>query len=128
MNSVSLKNYYYKYKPIYDPYVWHQYVGIQEDVEINRYIINDGATIIFWNDGTKTISKRDQDDKFDKELGFLFAYFQKKWSYSRNTRKKVLSCIKENQIKEFLFEFYVKDSKQSKEKARKYLSNLVIEK
>lgn len=101
---------------------------MEKELKVSRYIINENATILFWDDNTKTISKRDQEDKFDKELGFLFAYFQKKWSDSRNTRKKVLSCIKESKIKDFLFEFYAKDSKQTKEKARKYLSNLIVEK
>lgn len=98
------------------------------NAEISRYIINENATILFWDDGTKTISKRDKEDKFDKELGFLYAYFYKKCGYSKTSRKKILSCIKENKIKEFLFEFYVKDSKQEKDKARKHLSNLSIEK
>ena len=40
---------------------------------LDKYIINENATILFWSDNTKTISKRHEDDKFDKELGFLFA-------------------------------------------------------
>lgn len=98
------------------------------NAELLRYIINDGATILFWDDGTKTISKRHKEDKFDKEIGFLYAYFYKKWGDSKTSRKKVLNSIKEDKIKDFLFEFYVKDSKQEKDKARKYLSNLSIEK
>lgn len=98
------------------------------EVEIERYIINEWATIIFWDDGTKTISKRHKEDKFDKELGFLFAYFYKKWEGSNSSRKRVIDSVDYKKIKTFLFEFYVKDSDKTYEQARKYLSNLVIEK
>lgn len=41
-----------------------------------KYIINKGATILFWNNGDKTVVKRTQDDEYNKVLGFLWAYFQ----------------------------------------------------
>lgn len=97
-----------------------------EDAEIDRYIINENATIIFWDDETKTISKRHKEDKFDKELGFLFAYFYKKYKGSKASRKRVIECIDYKKIKQFLFEFYVNDSKKSYDEAKKYLSNLVV--
>lgn len=96
--------------------------------EVKRYIINDGATIIFWYDGTKTISKRHKEDKFDKELGFLFAYFYKKWGDNKSAQKRVINSIDYKNIKTFLFEFYVKDSGKTTEQAKKYLSNLIVEK
>ncbi len=121
-----------------NPYIWtpRSFVDCDwinrtffgSECKIKRYIINEGATILFWDDNTKTISKRHEEDEFDKELGFLYAYFYKKWGKSKTSRKKVLQCIKEDKIKDFLFEFYVKDTKQDKEKARKYLSNLDIAK
>ena len=96
--------------------------------EIKRYIINDGATIIFWYDGTKTISKKHKEDKFDKEIGFLFAYFYKKWGDNKSAQKRVINSIDYKNIKTFLFEFYVKDSGKTTEQAKKYLANLVVEK
>jgi len=96
--------------------------------KIERYIINDGATIIFWSDGTKTISKRHKEDKFDKEIGFLFAYFYKKWGDNKSAQKRVINSIDYKNIKTFLFEFYVKDSGKTTEQAKKYLANLVVEK
>lgn len=96
------------------------------ETDIERYIINENATIIFWGDGTKTISKRHKEDKFDKELGFLFAYFYKKYKGSKASRKRVIECIDYKKIKTFLFEFYVNDSKKSYDEAKKYLSNLVV--
>lgn len=58
-----------------------------------RYIINKGATILFWQDGTKTIVKRNKDDKYDKRLGFLIAYFQKNSGLSRNKANKYLDSL-----------------------------------
>ena len=95
--------------------------------EIKKIIINYGATIIFWGDGDKTISRRHEEDKFDKDLGFLFAYYYKKCGFTKAGRKRVLDCINYDKIKTFLFEFYVKESKQTHEQARKYLANLKVD-
>lgn len=95
---------------------------------LEKYIINENATILFWNDGTKTISKRHKEDKFDKELGFLYAYFYKKYKGSKASMKRVLDCIDFKNIKTFLLEFYINDSGKSREQAKKYLSNLVVAK
>ena len=91
---------------------------------IKKYIINDGATIIFWSDNTKTVSKRHKDDVFDKELGFLFAYYYKKCGLSNASRKRVINSIDYSHIKTFLFEMFVKYSGKTPEQARKYLKNL----
>lgn len=96
--------------------------------KIERYIINDGATIIFWSDGTKTISKRHKKDKFDKEIGFLFAYFYKKYKGSKASRKRLIDSIPYKNIKHFLFGYYLSRTGKSYEDAKKYLANLVVEK
>ena len=62
-----------------------------------RYIINKGATILFWNDGTKTIVKKSKDDKYDKRLGFLTAYFQKHCGLSKNQANKYLDRLMEEE-------------------------------
>ena len=93
-------------------------------LELEKYIINENATILFWNDDTKTISKRDKEDKFDKELGFLVAYFYKNYKGSKASMKRVLDTIDYKKIKTFLFEFYVNDTEKTYENAKKYLSNL----
>ena len=105
------------------------YVTYPKREKVERYIINEGATIIFWDDGSKTISKRDKKDKFDKELGFLFAYFYGKYKGSKASMRRVLHTIDYKKIKTFLFEFYVNNSENNDyEKARKYLSNLNVAK
>lgn len=96
----------------------------QRPTKIERYIINENATIIFWNDGTKTVSKRHKDDIFDKELGFLFAHYYKHCGLSNASRKRVIETIDYKHIKTFLFEMFVKNSGLTPEKARSYLKNL----
>lgn len=60
-----------------------------------RYIINKDATILFWSDGTKTVVKRSKNDKYDKRLGFLTAYFQKNCGMSKNKANKYLDNLEE---------------------------------
>ena len=58
-----------------------------------RYIINDGAIVLFWNDGTKTIVKRAKDDTDDVVKGFLWAYFEKMSGMSKTQANKYLKDI-----------------------------------
>ena len=45
--------------------------------KIDKVIFNDPATIIFWEDGTKTVVKCHDRDYFDKEKGFAMACLKK---------------------------------------------------
>lgn len=60
-----------------------------------RYIINKGATILFWDEDEeeKTIVKRSKDDKFNKRLGFLTAYFQYHSGLSKTQANKYLDSL-----------------------------------
>lgn len=55
-----------------------------------KYIINRGATVLFWEDGTKTVVKRAKDDEYNKIMGFLWAYFQKTSGLSRTKANEYL--------------------------------------
>lgn len=93
-----------------------------------KYIINKNATICFWNDGTKTVSKRHEYDEFDKEIGFLFCCYQhymKNWS--RNKRKKFISWFKYEHVKEFLFDLFVDKTDFTVAQAKDYLERLKVE-
>lgn len=61
----------------------------------DRYIINEGATILFWQDGTKTIVKRNKEDEHNPRLAFLTAYFQKNSGLSKNKANKYLDSLEE---------------------------------
>lgn len=62
-----------------------------------RYIINKGATILFWEDGDKTIVKRSKDDEYNKRLGFLTAYFQKHSGLTKNQANKYLANLQDEE-------------------------------
>ena len=47
--------------------------GIPTVPGINKVIFNNPATIVFWNDGTKTIVKCKENDSFDPEKGLAMA-------------------------------------------------------
>lgn len=61
----------------------------------SRYIINNNATILFWEDGSKTVVKRCDDDAYDKRLGFLIGYFQKNSGLSKTKANKFLRDLVE---------------------------------
>lgn len=67
---------------------------VKKEVELPKhYIINDGATILFWKDGTKTIVKRASDDEFNPRLAFLTAFFQRYCGMSKNKANKYLASL-----------------------------------
>ena len=45
--------------------------------KIKKVIFNNPATIVFWQDGTKTIVKCSKNEKFDPEKGFAMAISEK---------------------------------------------------
>lgn len=60
-----------------------------------KYILNQDACILFWNDDNKTIVKRAKDDNIDPVKGFLWAYFLKYSGLSRTKANKYLKEIEE---------------------------------
>ena len=71
------------------------YERIQKDLSnprIKNVIFNDPATIVFWEDGTKTVVKA-HDESFDKEKGLSMAIVKKmygnKGSYFNEIKKWV---------------------------------------
>ena len=49
---------------------------------IDRVIFNDPATIILWNDGSKTVVKRSDNDIWDSEKGFCMAVIKKLYGHT----------------------------------------------
>lgn len=60
---------------------------------IKNVIFNDPATIVFWEDGTKTVVKCQDGEEFDPEKGITMAFFKKmhgnKGSYFNEIKKWV---------------------------------------
>ena len=71
------------------PYSISDWMSVYESQKINslikKVIFNNPATIVYWNDGTKTVVKCDYNEYFDKEKGLAMAiskkYFDNKGSY-----------------------------------------------
>lgn len=112
-------------KVYFEPYIPNFIKKDYSEYLPNNYIINEGATILFYSCG-KVISKRNKNDKFDKELGFLVAFFKMWWNGSKQSQKNVINSVSD--LKTFMFEFFVAKTEMPKEKARKYLANLKVEK
>lgn len=56
-------------------------------------IINKDAAILFWDDGTKTVVRRAENDKPNKRVAFLNAYFQKMSGLSKNQANRYLDRL-----------------------------------
>ena len=66
---------------------------------IEKVIFNPPATIVLFKDGSKTVVKITKGDKFDYELGFLYAMAKHIFS-GRNQFKKFIEKWKEESEKE----------------------------
>ena len=71
-------------------------VKISNSTLPKKYIVNDKATILFWEDGTKTIVKKSKNDIFDPVKSYLWAYFQKHSGMSKTKANKYLAEINDN--------------------------------
>ena len=73
-------------------------INITKPIRIlpKKYIINHNATILFWNDGTKTIVKKSKDDEYNKKIGFLWAYFQKNSGLSKTKANEYLDNLEDD--------------------------------
>ena len=52
-------------------------IGMKKNQNIKKVIFNDPATIVLWNDGTKTVVKRGKNDTYDPEKGLAMAISKK---------------------------------------------------
>ena len=57
---------------------------------------NNYATIVYWNDGTKTVVKKSKEDEFIPEVGFAMALVKKMYG----NRSEILRWIENAEIKE----------------------------
>ncbi len=55
----------------------HLDTSSSSDLKVVKVIYNKPATIVFWNDGTKTVVVCDKKDKYDPEKGFYIACAKK---------------------------------------------------
>lgn len=68
-----IKNSHYGVNPVYGKdNLKNTFLGM-----ITKVIFNNPATIVFWNDGSKTVVKCNPEDKFDPEKGLAIACMKK---------------------------------------------------
>ncbi len=68
-----IKNSHYGVNPVYGKdNLKNTFLGM-----ITKVVFNDPATIVFWNDGSKTVVKCNPEDKFDPEKGLAIACMKK---------------------------------------------------
>lgn len=73
-----------------------EYIGvIFHDLEVKRIIFNPPATVIIWEDDTKTVVKCAEDDEFNPEIGVAMCYMKKIYGSRHAFSKKVESYIEE---------------------------------
>ena len=89
---------------------YRSYYDIRNDAEIQRniycnipeienVIFNDPATIVFWDDGTKTVVKCQDGDEFDPEKGLTMAIVKKAYGNKGNYCNKLKKWLpKEEQV------------------------------
>ena len=74
-------------------------IGSLRIPEIKNVIFNDPATIVFWEDGTKTVVKCQDGDKFDPEKGLSMAIAKKAYGNKGNYCNKLKKWLpKEEQV------------------------------
>ena len=64
-------------------------IGSLRIPEIKNVIFNDPATIVFWEDGTKTVVKCQDGDEFDPEKGLAMAIAKKAYGNKGNYCNKI---------------------------------------
>ena len=64
-------------------------IGSSHIPEIKNVIFNDPATIVFWEDGTKTVVKCQDGDEFDPEKGLAMAIVKKAYGNKGNYCNKL---------------------------------------
>lgn len=61
-----------------------------------KVIFNGPATIVFWEDGTKTIVKCAEGDKNDPKVGLLYAIAKKKFGNNSRIHKEIDKFVSSN--------------------------------
>lgn len=75
------------------------YKYVPRQYKPKRIIYNDPATIVFWEDGTKTVVKRAKGEKFNKYNAFTAALAKKMFGNNSRVNKVVAEGIEQKPIK-----------------------------
>ena len=87
----------------YYPNPWLKTETKTNDLTLPKKVIFDevnGATVLYWEDGTKTVVRKCKENKHDRRTAFLTAYFQKHCGLSKTKANKYLANLEEGEAKE----------------------------
>lgn len=91
VNSLSFTHYNFTKNPIIE--LSGYFIGTEAFDPIKKVIFNDPATIVLWNDGTKTVVKCQEGDTYSEELGLAMAiskkFFGNKSKYNEIFKKYI---------------------------------------
>lgn len=62
-------------------------------LDIKRAILSKPATIIIWEDDSKTVVKLTEEDTYNKKYGILMAYFQKGTGLTKRKASQLLEAL-----------------------------------
>lgn len=70
----------------------------KKNIKEDKVIFNDNkkTTVVLWKDGTKTIVKASSNDKFDRRVGYLTAFYQKHCGMSKTKANKYIDSLEED--------------------------------
>ncbi len=91
---------------------------------IESYIINDKAVIIFWKDKSKSVATVSKEDKFDALTGFGVAMFKHEYKNSKASYKRMLACINDKKLKDYMEDYINNNTFKNMEKTRKFIKSL----
>lgn len=70
--------------------IMSEYYVVRKKFEYKKIIFNPPATIVFWRDGTKTVVKCGEKDKFDKEKGIALCFMKRGLGNTSGALNKIL--------------------------------------
>lgn len=94
--------------------------------DIKKVIFNKPATIIIWNDNTKTVVKCTENDVWDAEKGFVMAYLKKIIGVAK-LRKGIKKWVKPQEEAEEEFSKNIADHLNSVEDFKTSLGSLLVD-
>lgn len=74
----------------YKRFLNYHYGSRSKSLQIKKIIFNGPATIVMWNDGTKTVVKQSKFDDYDYEKGFAMCVVKKVFGDQYNAIRKMV--------------------------------------
>jgi len=87
---------------------------------VSRILFNDPATVVFWEDGTKTVVKATAGDKYVLYYGFLAALAKKMYGSNAKVQEMIHPWLPQEEPKQMPFDNFLNTHKNLYMDARKY--------